>query len=224
MNITVIIPTLNEEALMEGALERLGPPGPDLEVIVADGGSTDQTVKISRGLGARVVITAPGRGAQMDRAAKEATGDVLLFLHADTTLPARWREAVERALWQPDVVGGAFRLSIGAPGLWFRVVEFVALGRARFLGLVFGDQALFVRKDLFLAIGGYRGLPLMEDVDCVKRLRGAGRVVLLSERVVTSPRRWASGGRLKNTLKNWFFLLLYRAGVAPTRLYEWYYR
>jgi len=103
-------------------------------------------------------------------------------------------------------------------------VEFVARQRARFLGLVFGDQAIFMKKDVFIAIGGYRGLPLMEDVDCVKRLRAAGSVVLLPERVVTSPRRWAAGGRFKNTLKNWFFLLLYRAGLSPTRLYHWYYR
>jgi hypothetical protein len=160
----------------------------------------------------------------MDRAAREATGDVLLFLHADTLLPVGWRTAVERTLEGPGVVGGAFRLSIGAPGLWFRIVEFVARQRARFLGLVFGDQAIFMKREVFTSIGGYRGLPLMEDVDCVKRLREAGRVVLLSERVVTSPRRWAAGGRFKNTLKNWLFLLLYRAGLSPARLYEWYYR
>jgi len=81
-----------------------------------------------------------------------------------------------------------------------------------------------MKREVFTSIGGYRGLPLMEDVDCVKRLSGAGRVVLLSESVVTSPRRWATGGRFKNTLKNWLFLLLYRAGFSPARLYEWYYR
>jgi len=224
MKITVIVPTLNEEALIEEALSQLGPQGDETEVIVADGGSTDKTVELAQGLGARVVAGPPGRGAQMDRAAAGATGEALLFLHADTILPPRWRMAVEETLRRPGVVAGAFRLSIDAPGLWFRVVEFVAHQRARFLGLVFGDQAIFMRREVFKSIGGYRGLPLMEDVDCVKRLRGVGRVVLLSESVVTSPRRWTSGGRFKNTLKNWFFLLLYRAGLSPTRLYEWYYR
>jgi len=230
MKITVIVPTLNEEGLMEQVLGQFGPPGsagsdgPDVEVIVADGGSIDRTVGVAEGLGAEVVVTAPGRGAQMDRAARSATGDILLFLHADTMLPGGWKEAVERAMARPGVVAGAFRLSIGAPGPWFRVVEFVARQRARFLGLVFGDQALFVRRDVFFSIGGFRGLPLMEDVDCVKRLRKEGVVALLEERVITSPRRWTRGGRLKNTLKNWLFLLLYRAGLPPARLYKWYYR
>ncbi len=176
MKITVIVPTLNEEGLMErvlgqfGASTPRGSDGRDVEVSVADGGSIDRTVAGAEGLGAEVVITAPGRGAQMDRAARSAGGDVLLFLHADTMLPGAWKEAVERAMARPGVVAGAFRLSIGAPGLWFRVVEFVARQRARFLGLVFGDQALFVRRDVFFSIGGVRGLPLMEDVEFGKRV------------------------------------------------------
>ncbi|MFQ5354802.1 MAG: TIGR04283 family arsenosugar biosynthesis glycosyltransferase, partial [Thermodesulfobacteriota bacterium] len=195
-----------------------------IEVIVSDGGSTDRTVTLAERAGARVVSCAPGRGEQMDRAAAEAHGEVLLFLHADTRLPEGWRLHIERALSDRRVVAGAFTLKIDSPSPWFRVVEFVARQRARYFGLVFGDQALFVRKDLFLSIGGFRGLPLMEDVDCVKRLRSAGVVAMLGESVFTSPRRWTSGGAAKNTLKNWLFLLLYRAGVTPARLYRWYYR
>ncbi len=224
MKVSVIVPTLNEEDFIERALRQFEPTSSGVEVIVSDGGSTDRTVAIARGLGAGVIVTAPGRGAQMDRAATAATGDVLLFLHADTELPKGWFTAIEKALGRRGVVAGAFRLSIGSYGPWFRVVEFVARQRARYLALIFGDQAIFVKKDVFTSIGGYRGLPLMEDVDCVKRLRRVGTVVLLEKSVITSPRRWVCGGRLKNTLKNWFFLLLYRVGFSPARLYEWYYR
>ena len=224
MKISVIVPTLNEEDFIERALGQLRPASSGLEVIVSDGGSKDRTVALARALGARVIVTAPGRGEQMDRAAELATGQVLLFLHVDTELPRGWPGAIEKTLGQRGVVAGAFRLKIDASGMWFRLLEFVARQRARYLGLIFGDQAIFVRRDVFTAIGGFRGLPLMEDVDCVKRLRRAGTVALLDERVITSPRRWICGGRLKNTLKNWFFLLLYRAGFSPARLYEWYYR
>ncbi len=225
MKISVIVPTLNEEDFIEGALRQLEPEAlADLEIIVADGGSKDRTAAMARGLGAVVLVCPPGRGAQMDRAAEAALGDVLLFLHADTKLPDGWRKAIEKTLEDGDIVAGAFTFAIDSTGLWFRVVEFVARRRARYLGLIFGDQAIFTRKDVFVSIGGFRGLPLMEDVDCVKRLRRAGTVAILNESVSTSSRRWSSGGRLKNTLKNWFFLLLYRAGVSPSRLYEWYYR
>lgn len=224
MKVSVIVPTLNEEGFIEFALARVGPLSSEVEVIVADGGSKDNTVAIARGLGARVITTAPGRGAQMDRGAELATGQVLLFLHADTELPNGWREAIEKTLEDREVVAGAFRLSFGSTGLWFRVVEFAARRRARYLGLIFGDQAIFVRREVFNDIGGFRGLPLMEDVDCVKRLRRVGKVALLEKSVITSPRRWTTGGPIKNTLKNWFFLLLYKAGFSPARLYDWYYR
>jgi len=224
MKVSVIVPTLNEEDFIEGALARVGPLSAELEVIVSDGGSKDNTVALARGLGARLITTAPGRGAQMDRGAKLAAGNVLLFLHADTELPNGWLETIEKSLEDRGVVAGAFSLAIGTPGLWFRMVEAVARRRARYLGLIFGDQAIFVRRDVFNEIGGFRGLPLMEDVDCVKRLRRVGKVVLLEKSVLTSPRRWTSGGPIKNTLKNWFFLLLYKVGFSPARLYDWYYR
>ncbi len=223
--VSVIVPTLNEAGLIEaaiGQLERSSQEG--LEVIVSDGGSSDSTVTLAEGCGARVITGSAGRGGQMDRAASLADGEVLLFLHADTLLPRGWRFSMERALRDKAVVAGAFTLVIDSPSLWYRLVEYGARARARHLGLIFGDQAIFVRKDVFLSIGGYRGLPLMEDVDCVKRLRRVGVVSLLGEFVLTSPRRWTSGGLIKNTLKNWLFLLLYGAGVTPARLYRWYYR
>ncbi|GMR05135.1 MAG: TIGR04283 family arsenosugar biosynthesis glycosyltransferase [Thermodesulfobacteriota bacterium] len=221
MKVTVIIPALNEARVIDGAIKCAGPGA---EVIVADGGSTDGTRAAARGSGARVIHTGPGRGLQMDSGAREATGDVLLFLHADTVLPQGWKDTVQKALEDELAVGGAFRLSIDSPARWLRVVEFVAGFRARFLKHIYGDQAIFVRRDVFFRVGGFRNLPLMEDVDCVKRLRQSGRFVLLNEQVKTSPRRWVAGGMLKNTLKNWLCLIFYRLGYSPVKLYGWYYR
>lgn len=219
MKLTVIIPTLNEAANIGRAVA--GVDG--AEVIVADGGSTDATREVAKGLGAIVMETPSGRGAQMDEAAKRATGDVLLFLHADTELPGGWQEEIERALDDPGTVAGAFGLEIGSDHPWFRVVEAVVRLRYKLFGLVYGDQAIFARKDAFHKAGGFRKLPLMEDVDCVKRLRGLGRVRVLKGRVVTSPRRWVAGGMVRNTLKNGVVLALYLAGVSPERLHEIYY-
>ena len=190
-------------------------------MIVADGSSADPTREVAASSGAAVVTGPAGRGLQMDSGAGAATGDVFLFLHADTLLPEGWLEEVEKAV-SGGCVGGAFRLSIASGGAWMRVVERVANLRSS-LGLIYGDQAMFVTRESFFRAGGFRGLPLMEDVDLVKRLRRLGRVEVLEKRVVTSPRRWVRGGRVRNTLRNWLLLSLYFAGVTPERLYRMYY-
>ena len=221
MNVSVIIPTLNEAESITGAIASVGM---GVEIIVADGGSTDGTARVADALGAQVYLTPPGRGGQMDEAASMATGDCLVFLHADTRLPEGWLKAVSDTLKDGRVAGGAFRLSIDCEGMVFRLIEGVATLRSRLLKLVYGDQIIFARKNAFLKAGGFRKLPLMEDVDCVKRLRGQGRFVLLSQRAATSARRWRAEGILKNTLKNWLTLMLYLAGVSPERLCRWYYK
>lgn len=214
-----MIPALNEAPAIEGAVASAEGA---FEVIVADGGSTDGTIELARALGARVISAPPGRGAQMDAGAGAASGDVFLFLHADTRLPEGWKGAVGRGL-AGGAVAGAFRLSIRARGLRYRLVEWLARLRCRVLGLVYGDQAVFAPRGEFFAAGGYRALPLMEDVDCVKRLRARGGFALLPERVATSPRRWDQSGVLGNTLRNWSILGLYFLGVSPERLYRLYY-
>jgi hypothetical protein len=159
----------------------------------------------------------------MDSGARSATGDVLLFLHADTLLPRGWSGSIGQALSDKGVVAGGFSLSIDSKLARFRLVEYFTNLRSRNLRLIYGDQAIFVRKTAFFEAGGFGKLPLMEDVDCVKKLSKLGRVVTLSESVLTSPRRWNEDGLVKNTVKNWLLLALYRAGVPPEKLYRWYY-
>lgn len=221
MLISVIIPALNEAGLVGRAV---GSAKGAFEVIVADGGSSDGTAREAAGAGAAVVSSKKGRGAQMDAAAAEASGDVLLFLHADTLLPPRWKEAVERVLSAPGAVGGAFRLSFDAPGLRFRLLESLVGVRSSVLGLIYGDQAIFARKEAFFRSGGFGKLPLMEDIDCVRRLRAQGTVALASVSVVASARRWAARGIAANALLNSVVLALYYSGVSPDKLYSFYYK
>lgn len=223
MNVSVIIPALNESANIAGAIQSAKSGGPGVEVIVADGGSSDNTVEKAQSLGAKVVKTAPGRGRQMDAGAAASRGTVLLFLHADTRLPERWLEAINGALNEEGAVGGGFRISIDSLKFSYRLVEWIINLRARLFKLIYGDQALFFKKDAFIKAGGYRNLPLMEDIDCVKRLGGLGRIVLLKEKALTSPRRWEEGGIVRTSLRNWRLLLLYRLGTAAADLYERYY-
>lgn len=229
MKISVIIPALNEAAEIGGAIggaieSAAGEGGGEtVEVIVSDGGSNDGTLEAAKGMGARVVEGPPGRGLQMDRASRVASGEVLLFLHADTRLPRGWHEAVRGCLEDKNVVGGAFTLAIDSPKKWFRMVEWVVRARTNLFGLMYGDQAIFARREVYEKLGGYRGLPLMEDVDFIRRLAGEGNVVCLGQHVVASVRRWAERGALSAGVKNWFFLALYFTGVSPKRLYKWYY-
>ncbi|MBI1912684.1 MAG: TIGR04283 family arsenosugar biosynthesis glycosyltransferase [Deltaproteobacteria bacterium] len=220
MKFSVIIPALNEAGNLKGAIASAGP---NAEIIVADGGSTDETRQTARELGAIVIKTPAGRGLQMDSAALHAKGEVLLFLHADSRLPEGWQNDIAGALTDQKVAGGGFRLRIDSPGKGFRLIERIANLRGRFLGLIYGDQAIFARREIFFSAGGFNKLPLMEDVDCVKRLSKLGKVVLLDKEVRTSPRRWDKGGVIRNTFWNITFLSLYKVGIPPKKLYGWYY-
>lgn len=226
MRIAVIIPTLNEEHRLPAAVGSIveGAAGSPVEVVVSDGGSTDDTIAVAQRLGLKVVRCGGGRGAQMDRAVRLCEGaDTLLFLHADTRLPAGWYQAVAEALSDEHVVGGGFCLAIDDEGVCPRLVEEAVRWRSRVLGLIYGDQAIFVRAKTFQQVGGFRGLPLMEDVDLVRRLKKDGTVVLLDMAAVTSARRWQRRGYLGTTLRNWSILVLYYLGVPPERLYRAYY-
>ena len=224
MPISVIIPALNEERYLEDTLKSIGQ---GVEIIIVDGGSSDATIEIAMRFTEKIILSEKGRGAQMDRGAREASasgGDgLLLFLHADTRLPHGWKGHVEDILKDAKVIGGGFKLKIDSRKFSLRLIEVIANLRSNHLGLIYGDQAIFVRKNDFLAVGGFFGLPLMEDVDLVKRLKKRGRMVLLNVHISTSSRKWDKSGFLRTTLRNWIFLILYYVGVSPERLYRRYY-
>ncbi|HEX7124923.1 MAG TPA: TIGR04283 family arsenosugar biosynthesis glycosyltransferase, partial [Thermodesulfobacteriota bacterium] len=188
-----------------------------------DGGSADATVEVARRAGATVLAAPRGRGRQLAAGADAATGDVLLFCHADCRLPAGWATAVRAALAAGrDVVGGAFRLGIASPRPSLAIVAASANVRSRLTGHPYGDQALFVRAEAYRAVGGFAPLPLMEDIDLCRRLWRVGRLVQLDLAVRVSARRWEREGTLYATLRNAVLAGLFYLGVDPARLARWY--
>jgi rSAM/selenodomain-associated transferase 2 len=221
MKLSVIVPTLNEERSLPRALASI-PRG--AEVIVADGRSVDRTREVAGQFHARVVVGEPGRGAQSNRGAEHASGEVLLFLHADCVLDRGADEAIADALSDPRVVGGSFRLRIRPTTIGLTLVAFGSNLRARFLKLPYGDQALFVRRKVFEELGGYREIPIMEDVDLVRRLKKRGRLRHLDAAVTTTPRHWESLGPLCTTLLNWMAMVGFTLGAPPYQLASVYHR
>jgi rSAM/selenodomain-associated transferase 2 len=190
-------------------------------LIVVDGGSTDQTVAIAQQFTSQVLHSRRGRAVQMNCGARHTHGDILLFLHADTLLPAAGLEAVRRAI-QAGAVGGAFRLAIMPPTPALRLVAWGTNLRARFGQLPYGDQALFMSRQVFEALGGYDEIPFMEDVRLVQALRQRGRLAILPQAVYTSGRRWQRDGVLYTTVRNTALIALYFWGVPPEKLQRWY--
>lgn len=218
--ISVILITLNEVAVVGRCLAYLqleAMADGAVEVIVSDGGSTDGTVEVARAY-APVVIAPGGRAIGLNAGAAMASGEILLFLHADTLLPPGAFDAVRDALRDPATVGGRFRLSLDNPGLPFRIVGAAINARDRLLGGFTGDQAVFVRAPLFRTMGGYAAIPLMEDLDFAARLGREGRVARLPQAVTTSARRWERQGLVRTVLRMWTLRLLYLAGISPQRL------
>ncbi len=221
--ISVIIPAWKEGEEL-GRLIRSLAPLAGVEVIVAVPAEDGETARVAAASGARTVISERGRGPQLIAGAAAARGDILLFCHADTALPEGWVRAVRAALSRPGVAAGAFRLRIGAPGFSYRAIECMANLRSRFLRLPYGDQGLFATRAMYDAAGGYGPLPLMEDVDMVRRLARLGRVAIVEDAALTSARRWKREGVLYGTLRNWTLMVLYLLGVSPVTLAAWYRR
>jgi rSAM/selenodomain-associated transferase 2 len=219
--VSVIIPTVNEEAALGSTLDALARMRGAVEVIVVDGGSNDGTLAVAGAHGVRALKAARGRGVQMHAGARAARGTVLWFLHADTLVPASAAEKIIEALRNPAVVGGSFRLRFDGRR-W--AARFLTLLQPIFnwLGLVYGDSAIFVRRAAYERAGGFRPFPLFEDLDLVQRLRRCGRVVRLRATVVTSSRRF-QGRSFVLTFMRWVALqLLYWVGVSPHWLIRHY--
>lgn len=223
--ISVIIPTLNEEDNIGRCIEGILNEGCDCEIIVADGGSTDKTVEsVKRYPGVSFIQSQRGRGKQMNRGSSAASGDVLLFLHADTILEKGWTAEIISVLEDTSISGGAFTFSILSL-LWkYRLVEAWVKLRCRLYSLPYGDQAIFVRKSAFDLLGGYKNIPLMEDVDFIGRLKKLGTIVILNKKAFTSERRWSKKGLIKTAAMNQLIMLLFKLGVNPSLLARIYYR
>jgi rSAM/selenodomain-associated transferase 2 len=221
LNVSVIIPTLNEESCVAHTLERLARDKP-AEIIVADGGSHDATVEIAARW-ARVVETPRGRAIQQNAAARAASGDILLFLHADCWPELGWQTALQRAMQRADCVAGCFQMHIDRDGLVYRAIDWGGDLRVRWLSLPYGDQGIFMRRDLFWKFGGFPTVSLMEDLLLMRRIRLFGRVELVQHSIHVSPRRWEKSGAVCQTFRNWTLAALaVWFGVHPDRLVSLY--
>ena len=224
MRLSIIIPCLNEADTIVDALEALAPLREHgHEVIVVDAGD-DDTAERAAPLADHVLQAPRGRAVQMNRGADVATGSVLLFLHADTRLPAKAERAIREGMAATGLEWGRFDVRLSGQQPLLRIVETLMNWRSRLTAIVTGDQALFVSRDLFRAVGGYPEIPLMEDIALSELLKRHGRPLCLHERVLTSSRRWEQGGILRTVLLMWWLRLRYFFGADPALLARVYDR
>jgi len=215
-DISVIIPTLNEEGMIRQLGTDLGQH--DGEIILVDGGSTDQTVAVAREAGFRVIHCPAGRGRQLNLGAASSRGKILLFLHADTRVPATFGPDILHCLATKTPLVGAFRLGVDQGDAMLRLVVFFSNLRSTLLRLPYGDQALFMRRTTFDRLGTFPDLEIMEDFALIRRARRLGRVITINRSVMTSPRRWQRHGVIRTTLINQLMILGFLAGVPAKTL------
>jgi len=220
--LSVIVPMLNEERTIADTLTSIRTGAPNAEIIAVDGGSTDQTLAATRNLADRLVTSPRGRARQMNAGAATAYGDILAFVHADTKVPGSFERDILRALAEPAVVGGRFDVTLDDPTFFYRLIGDLISLRSRLSRTATGDQAIFVRREIFADIGGFPDLELCEDLDFARKLKRAGKVACLRSRVTTSARRWQRDGLLKTVLRMWSIRALYLLGVPPARLKQIY--
>ncbi len=218
--ISVIIPVLNEAEILEKMLSELQLELVGHELIVVDGGSTDDTVCIAEKYG-RVISSERGRAKQLNAGADAANGDILVFLHADIWLEKGAFKAVELAL-SSGFVGGGFHQKIDGRSYLYRVIAFTADLRGKYLRVFYGDSGIFVRQADFHRIGGFPNVPIMEEVGFSKKLRKLGKTKLVKPRIHISARRWERNGIVRTTVKNWLITFLYSIGFSLERLAKLY--
>ena len=225
MRLSIIIPVLNEAGHIGHTLRLLQPLREQgHELILVDGESHDDTLQIAQPLVDQVQISSPGRARQMNAGAANASGDWLLFLHADTQLPPAVVEVIAAALRDYGGQWGRFDVRLSGDRWMLRVIERMINWRSRLTGIATGDQAMFVKREVFERLGGYGEVPLMEDVDLSKRLKRTSRPVCIRQPVITSSRRWEEQGVWSTILLMWWLRWLFFVGVSPDRLVQRYYK
>jgi rSAM/selenodomain-associated transferase 2 len=220
MGVSVIIPTLNEESCIAETIRQLRLQEP-YEIIVVDGGSTDATEE-QAAQADMFLHGGGGRAGQMNLGARNATGDVLVFLHADCLLEEGSLADARQILERSNVAAACFTMRVSADGLLYRSIDYCATARVRLSGLIYGDQGFCIRRDLFERLEGFPPVKLMEDVYISRKLRRHGRVVVIPRQILVSPRRWQKVGLIRQTLRNWALTALAAGGVSPDSLARFY--
>lgn len=221
MRISIIIPALNEGKCIAEVLEHTLKLEGHFEVIVVDGGSHDRTVEVAKGFeDVTVLQSAKGRAIQMNYGARKASGDILLFLHADTFLPKNFYTAILNLCNRENVIGGSFRLKMNDSHFIFKFYKWCSQFSLEFF--TYGDHALFMKTETFKFINGYQNIPFMEDVEIQKRLRREGKFQKLTSEVITSNRRFQKNGVFKQLLVDTVLVILFKLGVSPEKLKRFY--
>ena len=224
---SIIIPVLNEAEQINPLISHIRNQCSQYpyEVIVVDGDSHGSTVNTVQDKAVIVITSEKGRGRQMNVGAGAARGEILIFLHADTRLPMTALEKISQVLEDEKYVAGAFDLLIDSDRLFLKYISARASFRSRLSRIPYGDQAIFIRRDYFEQIGRFREIPLMEDVDLMRRIKKDGKkIYILPEKVTTSARRWEIDGMLYTTFRNQILLSLFYLGVSPSILARYYWR
>jgi rSAM/selenodomain-associated transferase 2 len=222
---SIIIPVVHEGERIHDLIESLNHLDSDknIEIIIVDGTEEQDTLKAIHSNNAIKISSEKGRAKQMNSGASVARGEVLIFLHADTELPSRALKKIDFLMEQGDYVGGAFDLGIKSDKFIFKVIGTLSSLRSRLNRIPFGDQAIFIRREFFKKIGGYKETPLMEDVELMRRIKKSGnKIWIFYDRVMTSPRRWEREGVIYCTFRNWTLQTLYFLGVSPHKLIHYY--
>jgi len=222
---SIIVPVLHETETINALIGHLRQLDPEKcsEIIVVEGAPEKDTLQAIHDDRITKISTEKGRARQMNAGAFAAKGDILIFLHADTELPLSLLKRMNEFVGRNEYVGGAFNLGIKSNTRIYRVIAFLGSLRSRLNRIPYGDQAIFVRRNYFNEIGGYKDIPLMEDVELMRRMkRSAKKIFIFHDRVMTSPRRWKEEGLIFCILRNWTLQMLYFLGVSPHKLVNFY--
>ena len=220
-----IIPVYREEKIINSIIDKLIhlQKFADAEIIVADGDYEGSTLREISNTNVKKILCPKGRARQMNCGAAKSSGDILIFLHADTYLPGNALKMIATLMEDKAIVGGAFDLGIDSERFAFRVIEKMASWRSRLTRIPYGDQAIFIRRDYFQSLGGFKDIPIMEDVELMRKIKHRrGKINILKDKVKTSSRRWETEGVVFCTLRNWFLITLYLLGAKPETLTKFY--